>query len=95
MAIDRETAEKVARLARIKVSEADLERLPAELSSIVGFMEQLNEVDVKGVEPMASVTPFQLKRRKDEVNDGGQAEKVLSNAPESREGFFVVPKVVE
>ena len=81
MSIDTETARRVATLARIRVED---EALPA-----------LNEVDVEGVEPMVSVTPMQLKRREDVVTDGGRQDKVLSNAPDAREGFFAVPKVVE
>jgi aspartyl-tRNA(Asn)/glutamyl-tRNA(Gln) amidotransferase subunit C len=93
--IDPETARKVARLARIAVREEDLPRLAGELSGILTFMEQLNEVDLEGVEPMVSVTPMRLKRRADGVTDGGIQAKVLANAPEAREGFFAVPKVVE
>lgn len=95
MAIDKETARKVAHLARIRVEEGDLDRLAGELSHILGFMEQLNEVDIEGVEPMTSVSPMALKRREDVVNDGGYPDKILSNAPDAREGFFAVPKVVE
>jgi aspartyl-tRNA(Asn)/glutamyl-tRNA(Gln) amidotransferase subunit C len=95
MAIDIDTARRVARLARIRVEEADLPRVAQELSGILGFMEQLNAVDVTGVEPMVSVTPMRLKRRPDGVTDGGYPEKVLANAPDAREGFFAVPKVVE
>ncbi|MFZ5710706.1 MAG: Asp-tRNA(Asn)/Glu-tRNA(Gln) amidotransferase subunit GatC [Pseudomonadota bacterium] len=95
MSIDVRTAARVAHLARIAVKEEDLPALARELSGILGFMEQLNEVDVDGVEPMVSVTPMRLKRRKDVVTDGGMADRVLSNAPDAREGFFVVPKVVE
>ena len=95
MSIDTDTARKVAKLARIRVEEADLPALAGELSGILGFMEQLNEVDVDGVEPMTSVTPQVLKRRKDVVTDGDQQAAVLSNAPDAREGFFAVPKVVE
>jgi aspartyl-tRNA(Asn)/glutamyl-tRNA(Gln) amidotransferase subunit C len=94
-AIDTDTARKVAKLARIRVEEGDLPSLARELSGILTFMEQLNEVDVEGVDPMVSVTPMRLKRRKDGVTDGGYPEKVLSNAPDAREGFFAVPKVVE
>lgn len=93
--IDENTARKVAKLARIRVAEADLPQLAGQLSGIVALMEQLNEVDVTGVEPMTSVTPMRLKRRKDEVTDGGYPERVLKNAPDAREGFFAVPKVVE
>lgn len=95
MSIDIDTARRVAHLARIAVKEDDLPALAGELSNILTFMEQLNEVDVEGIEPMTSVTPMRLKRREDVVTDGDQAEKVLSNAPDAREGFFAVPKVVE
>lgn len=95
MSIDIETARKVAKLARIRVDEADLPVLAQKLSSILGFMEQLNEVDVTGVEPMTSVTPMRLKRRMDVVTDGNIQDAVLKNAPDAREGFFAVPKVVE
>lgn len=93
--IDIDTARKVARLARIRVAQEELPKLAGELSGIVAFMEQLNEVDVDGVEPMTSVTPMRLKRRKDDVTDGNYQEKILKNAPDAREGFFAVPKVVE
>ena len=95
MSIDTATAAKVAKLARIKVEDDQLPALAQELGGILGFIEQLNEVEVDGVEPMTSVTPMQLKRREDVVTDGGQPEKVLANAPDAREGFFAVPKVVE
>ena len=95
MSIDKETAARVAYLARIRVEDADLPKLAEEFSAIMGFIEQLNEVDVEGVEPMTSVTPMRLKRRKDIVNDGNQPEKIMANAPDAREGFFAVPKVVE
>jgi len=95
MAIDKDTARRVAHLARIEVAESQLETLAGELSGILGFMEQLNEVDVTGVEPMTSVTPMALKRRQDVVTDGGYQDRILANAPDSREGFFAVPKVVE
>ncbi|SMX23488.1 Asp-tRNA(Asn)/Glu-tRNA(Gln) amidotransferase subunit GatC [Boseongicola aestuarii] len=95
MSIDTETARRVAKLARIKVEEADLPALAQDFNRILGFVEQLNEVDIEGVEPMTSVTPMRLKRRADEVTDGDQQNKVLSNAPDAREGFFAVPKVVE
>ena len=95
MSIDLDTARRVAKLARIKVEEEDLPKLADEFSAILGFIEQLNEVDVEGIEPMTSVTPQRLKRREDVVTDGDQQDKVLSNAPDAREGFFAVPKVVE
>lgn len=95
MSIDQNTAARVAKLARIKVDQDALPALAAEFNAILGFIEQLNEVDVDGVEPMTSVTPQRLKRREDVVTDGNQQEKVLANAPDAREGFFAVPKVIE
>ena len=95
MTIDVDTARKVAKLARIRVDERDLPALAEELSGILAFMEQLNEVDVSGVEPMTSVTPMRLKRGADVVTDGGIQAQVLANAPDAREGCFAVPKVVE
>lgn len=95
MSIDQNTAAKVAKLARIKVEADALPALAQEFNTILGFIEQLNEVDVEGIEPMTSVTPMRLKRREDVVTDGGMAETVMSNAPDAREGFFAVPKVVE
>ncbi len=93
--IDLETARKVAHLARIAVPEDKLPALAQELSDILNFMEQLNEVNIEGVEPMTSVTPMRLKRRPDGVTDGGMQDRILANAPDAREGFFAVPKVVE
>ncbi|APX88985.1 asparaginyl/glutamyl-tRNA amidotransferase subunit C [Brevirhabdus pacifica] len=95
MSIDIETARRVAKLARIKVEDDHLPDLAQEFNNILGFIEQLNEVDVEGVEPMTSVTPMRLKRRTDEVTDGGMQDRILANAPDAREGFFAVPKVVE
>ncbi len=95
MSIDTATAAKVAKLARIRVEEDDLPALAQEFNAILGFIEQLNELDVDDVDPMTSVTPMRLKRREDVVTDGDQQDKVLSNAPDAREGFFAVPKVVE
>ncbi|NNE51335.1 MAG: Asp-tRNA(Asn)/Glu-tRNA(Gln) amidotransferase subunit GatC [Sulfitobacter sp.] len=95
MSIDENTAARVAKLARIKVEPEALPLLAQEFNTILGFIEELNEVDVEGVEPMTSVTPQRLKRREDMVTDGDQQEKILSNAPDAREGFFAVPKVVE
>jgi aspartyl-tRNA(Asn)/glutamyl-tRNA(Gln) amidotransferase subunit C len=95
MAIDRSTVLKIATLARIRVPEQELDHLVGELQGIVQWVEQLNEVDVSEVEPMTSVRPMALKRRRDEVTDGGMREKILANAPETAAGFFVVPKVIE
>jgi len=95
MSIDIETAARVAKLARIKVEQEDLPALAGEFNAILGFIEQLQELNVDDVEPMTSVTPMRLKRREDVVTDGNQQAKVLANAPDAREGFFAVPKVVE
>lgn len=95
MSIDPETVRKVARLARIRVEDEALPALAEDFSRILDFVEQLGEVDVEGVEPMVSVTPMRLHRRADEATDGGRPDLVLANAPDTREGFFVVPKVVE
>lgn len=95
MSIDKVTAAQVAKLSRIKVTEQMLPALAEEFNTILRLIEELNEVDVENVEPMTSVTPLQLKQRPDKVTDGDQQLKVLSNAPESRVGFFSVPKVVE
>ncbi len=95
MSIDIDTAARVAKLARIKVEPEALPALAAEFNAILGFIEQLGELDVDNVEPMTSVTPMALPRRADVVTDGNQQAKVLANAPDAREGFFAVPKVVE
>ena len=95
MSIDESTAARVAKLARIKVEPEALPALAEEFNNILGFIEQLSEVDVDGIEPMTSVTPQRLKRREDVVTDGDQQDRVLANAPDAREGFFAVPKVVE
>ena len=95
MAIDAATVRKVARLARIHEPEERLEPLAAELNGILAWIEQLDEVDTDGVEPMTSAVTVALPMREDVVSDGGDAGKVLSNAPKSADGFFVVPKVVE
>ena len=95
MSIDESTAARVAKLARIKVAPDRLPALASEFNTILGFIEQLSEVDIDGVAPMTSVTPQRLKRRADEVSDGPQQQAVLAHAPDAREGFFAVPKVVE
>jgi len=95
MSIDENTAAKVAKLARIEVESQDLTALAKEFNDILGFIEQLNEVDVEGIEPMTSVTPQKLIRRGDNITDGDKQTSVLKNAPLSREGFYAVPKVVE
>jgi aspartyl-tRNA(Asn)/glutamyl-tRNA(Gln) amidotransferase subunit C len=95
MAVDEATTRRVAHLARIRVTDAELPALSADLSRILAFAEQLAEVDVSQVEPMTSVTPMRLRLRADAVTDGGIRDAVLANAPETAEGFFAVPKVVE
>lgn len=95
MSVDTATVKRVARLARIAVSEEDAERMTGELNTILGFVEQLNEVDVSGVEPMTSVTPMEMKKRQDGVTDGDKAADIVANAPATDENFFLVPKVVE
>jgi len=95
MSIDESTAARVAKLARIKVEPEALPALAQEFNTILGFIEQLGEVDIEGVEPMTSVTPQSLARRADVVADGDQQDAILKNAPDAREGFFAVPKVVE
>ncbi|MEM8770722.1 MAG: Asp-tRNA(Asn)/Glu-tRNA(Gln) amidotransferase subunit GatC [Pseudomonadota bacterium] len=99
MSIDKDTVRKVARLARIAESEERLEPLAAELSGIFGWIEQLNEVDIDGVEAMASTVDVSLPMREDALQEGptggGQPENVVANAPKTEDHFFVVPKVVE
>jgi aspartyl-tRNA(Asn)/glutamyl-tRNA(Gln) amidotransferase subunit C len=95
MSIDAATVRRVARLARIREAEDRLEPLARELSGILGWIEQLGEVDTDGVEPMTSVVAAKLPMREDVVTEGGDAGVVLSNAPSKADGFFVVPKVVE
>jgi aspartyl-tRNA(Asn)/glutamyl-tRNA(Gln) amidotransferase subunit C len=95
MSIDDATVRRIAHLARIAVTEAEIPHLQGELNAILAFVEQLNEVDVEGVAPMTSVTPMEMKKRPDVVNDGGIADEVVANAPETQGHFFLVPKVVE
>ena len=95
MALDKATVAHIAALARIRISEAELDPLADELSHILTWMEQLNEVDTSGVAPMMSVTATGPPMREDEVTDGGRREEILANAPRTVRGFFVVPKVVE
>jgi aspartyl-tRNA(Asn)/glutamyl-tRNA(Gln) amidotransferase subunit C len=95
MSVDRSTVVRVAHLARIRVEDAEVDKLQSELNSILGFVEQLSEVDVAGVEPMTSVIPMVMKKRADVVTDGGYPDKIVANAPVAEDHFFVVPKVVE
>ena len=95
MSVDAATVRRIAHLARIAVAEDEVERLRGELNAILAFVEQLQEVDVEGVEPMVSVTPMKMKMRADVVTDGDNVEAALGNAPASEDDFYLVPKVVE
>jgi aspartyl-tRNA(Asn)/glutamyl-tRNA(Gln) amidotransferase subunit C len=95
MSVDAATVKRIGRLARIRIEDIEVEKYQGELNAILGFVEQLGEVNVEGVEPMTSVTPMQLRRREDKVTDGGYPEKIVANAPLSEDNFFMVPKVIE
>ena len=95
MSVDTATVKRVARLARIAVDDDDAERMTGELNAILGFVEQLQEVDVTGVKPMTTVIPIDMRKRQDMVTDGSKAEDIVANAPQTAENFFLVPKVVE
>ncbi|HEX2762934.1 MAG TPA: Asp-tRNA(Asn)/Glu-tRNA(Gln) amidotransferase subunit GatC [Allosphingosinicella sp.] len=95
MSVDAATVRHIARLARIALTDAEVEALAPELSNILGWVEQLQEVDVSGVEPMTAVIPNKLRLRVDEVTDGGRRDEILANAPAAEHGFFAVPKVIE
>ena len=95
MSVDQATVRHIARLARIKVSDAEAETLQGELNSILEWVEQLGEVDTDGVAPMTSVVEAEMKKREDAVTDGDIPDDVVRNAPEREDHFFVVPKVVE
>ncbi len=95
MSVDATTVRRIAHLARIAVAEDEVAPLQGELNAILAFVEQLGAVDVTGVEPMTSVTPMAMKKRADVVTEGGQAADIVSNAPETEDHYFLVPKVVE
>ncbi len=95
MAVDKDTVLRIARLARVRIGEAEAEALTGELSNILDWVEQLDEVDTEGVAPMTSVVAMAAPMRADAVTEPAQAERVLGNAPESVHDFFVVPKVVD
>jgi len=95
MSVDSTLVRRIAHLSRIKVEDAEVEKLGHELNAILAFVEELNTVDVSNVEPLTSVLPMTMKRRADVVTDGGKAEEILANAPEREDYFFVVPKVIE
>ena len=95
MSVDAATVKRIGRLARIRIEESEVETYRGELNAILGFVEQLSEVDVTGVEPMTSVTPMTLRRRDDVVTDGHYPADVVRNAPAQEDAYFMVPKVVE
>jgi aspartyl-tRNA(Asn)/glutamyl-tRNA(Gln) amidotransferase subunit C len=95
MSIDAATVRRIAHLARIAVEDGEVEHLRGEINAILAFVEQLSEVNVDGVEPMTSVTPMVMKKRQDEVTDGGIADVIVANAPATQDHYFLVPKVVE
>ena len=95
MSVDAATVKRIGRLARIRIEDEEVASYQAEINAILGFVEQLGEVDVTGVEPMTSVTPMQLRRRDDVVTDGNYAAEIVKNAPLTEDNFFMVPKVVE
>ena len=95
MSVDADTVRRIAHLARIAVKDDEVEHLRGELNAMLAFCEQLQEVDVEGVEPMTSVTPMAMKKRADAVTDGGKPEDIVKNAPASEDNFFLVPKVIE
>ena len=95
MALDQETVRRVAALARIKVQEENLQRLAGELNNILGWIDQLSEVDTDGVEPMTSVVYTVASQREDQITEGGAPEKILRNAPQSDGSYYIVPKVIE
>lgn len=95
MSLDAATVRRIARLARIRVDDTEVETLQTELNAILGYVEQLGEVDVEGVEPLSGGAQMALRQREDVVTDGGIPEKILANAPDREENFFAVPKVVE
>lgn len=95
MSVDQNTVRRIARLARIEVKDDEVPHLQDELNAILAFVEELNAVDIDGVEPMTSVTPMKMKMRVDAVTDHAGAEVVVANAPEHEDNFFSVPKVIE
>ena len=95
MAVDKDTVAQIAKLARIKVDDAQQEALTEELSNILGWIDELGELDTEGVQPMTSVVEVQHSLRKDVIKDGDRQDDILKNAPKSKHGYFVVPRVVE
>ena len=95
MSVDTATVRHIAKLARLQMSDAEVEAMVPELNNILGWVEQLGEVNTDGVEPLTAVIDQKLRLREDVVNDGDVRDKVLANAPDAQHGFFAVPKVIE
>ena len=95
MSVDTATVKRVAHLSRLAITDDEAEKMKDELNAILGFVEQLSEVDVTGVEPLTSVVKVEMKKREDKVTDGGYAAQIVANAPDTEDNFFLVPKVVE
>lgn len=95
MSVDEKTVRRIAHLSRIAIEDADVTRMQGELNAILAFVEQLNEVDVAGIEPMTAVTPMKMALRSDTVTDGDAMSAITANAPRTEDGFFLVPKVIE
>jgi aspartyl-tRNA(Asn)/glutamyl-tRNA(Gln) amidotransferase subunit C len=95
MSVDAATVRRIADLARIAVADDEIEHLQGELNAILAFVEQLQEVEIEGVEPMTSVTPMVMRKRRDEVTDGGIPDDIVRNAPATHDHYFLVPKVME
>jgi aspartyl-tRNA(Asn)/glutamyl-tRNA(Gln) amidotransferase subunit C len=95
MSVDADNVRRIAQLARIAVPESEVSHLQGELNAMLEFVEQLSEVNVDGIEPMTSVMPMEMKKRRDVVDDGGIADAIVRNAPASEDHFFLVPKVIE
>ncbi len=95
MSVDKSTVVRIAQLARLHVPEGDIDKLATEMGKILDWVAQLNAVDTEGVQPMTSVADMILRQRDDQVNDGDCAEDVLANAPETHDGYFLAPKVIE
>lgn len=95
MSVDAATVRKIAKLARIAIRDRELEAMVPEFNNILGWIEQLGEVDTNGVAPLAAVIPNHLRLREDIVTDGGKRDEILANAPQAEHGFFAVPKVIE
>ena len=95
MSVDAATVKRIGRLARIRIEDHEVESYQGEINAILGFVEQLAEINVDGIEPMTSVTPMTLRRRDDAITDGGYAEQIVANAQLAEDNFFMVPKVIE